>query len=86
MQEEIKDIRTAKITSKGQISIPLAVRTKAGFREGTKVSVIAYKDRVELRLMKKEEISNAMICMLASEQVLAKNWLSKEDEEAWKDL
>ena len=29
-----------------------------------------------------EEISNAMISMLASEKVLAKNWLSKEDEEA----
>ena len=33
-----------------------------------------------------EEISNAMVSMLTSEKVLAKNWLSKEDEEAWKDL
>jgi len=24
--------------------------------------------------------------MLASQDALAKNWLSKEDEEAWKDL
>ena len=36
--------------------------------------------------MKKEKLSDAMMAMLASEQVLAKNWLSKEDEEAWKDL
>ncbi len=84
MQEEIKEIRTATITSKGQISIPLSVRTKAGFKEGTKISVAVYKDRVELRPMKK--MSDAIIAMLASEQVLAKNWLSKEDEEAWKDL
>ena len=34
MQEEIKDIRTVKITSKGQISIHSAVRTMAGFEEG----------------------------------------------------
>ena len=31
-------------------------------------------------------MNDALLCMLASEEVLAKNWLSKEDEEAWKDL
>jgi len=86
MQEEIKDIRTVKITSKGQISIPSAVRARAGFEEGAKVNVIAYDDRVELRPMKKETLSEAMMAMLASEKAFAKNWLSKEDEEAWKDL
>ncbi|OHD20584.1 MAG: AbrB family transcriptional regulator, partial [Spirochaetes bacterium GWC1_27_15] len=66
MQEEIKDIRTVKITSKGQISIPSAVRARAGFEEGAKVNVISYDDRVELRPMKKEKISEAMMAMLAS--------------------
>ena len=86
MQEEIKEIRTVRITSKGQISIPSAVRARAGFEEGAKVNVIAYDDRVELRPMKREKISEAMLAMLASEKAFAKNWLSKEDEEAWKDL
>ena len=86
MQEEIKEIRTVRITRKGQISIPSAVRARAGFKEGTKINVIAYNDRVELRPMKKEKIGDAMTAMMASEQALAKNWLSKEDEEAWKDL
>ncbi len=86
MQEEIKEIRTVRITRKGQISIPSAVRAGAGFKEGAKISVVAYDDRVELRPMKKEKMSDAMIAMLVSEQVLSKNWLSKEDEEAWKDL
>ncbi|MEK6844419.1 MAG: AbrB/MazE/SpoVT family DNA-binding domain-containing protein [Nanoarchaeota archaeon] len=86
MQEEIKEIRTVRITSKGQISIPSAVRAKAGFEEGAKINIVAYDDRVELRPMKKEKITDAMMAMLASEKVLAKNWLSKEDEEAWKDL
>jgi len=31
-------------------------------------------------------MSEAFMCMLASEEALAKNWLSKADEEAWKDL
>jgi AbrB family looped-hinge helix DNA binding protein len=84
MQEEITDIKTVRITSKGQISIPSTVRAKAGFKEGTKISVVAYKDRVELRPLKK--MSDTMFAMLASEEVLAKNWLSEEDEEAWKDL
>jgi AbrB family looped-hinge helix DNA binding protein len=86
MQEEIREIRTVKITRKGQVSIPSAVRARAGFEEGAKVNVIAYDDRVELRPMKKEKLSEAMMAMLASEKAFAKNWLSKEDEEAWKDL
>ena len=86
MQEEIKEIRTVRITSKGQISIPSAVRAMAGFEEGAIVSIVAYGNRVELRPMKKEKISDAMLAMLTSKKVLAKNWLSKEDEEAWKDL
>jgi AbrB family looped-hinge helix DNA binding protein len=86
MQEEIKDIRTVKITSKGQISIPSAVRARAGFEEGAKVNVIAYDDRVELRPMKKEKLSEAMMCYIMSEEALAINWDTPEEDEAWKDL
>jgi len=86
MNEEIKDIRTATITEKGQICIPNVARNLAGFREGTKISVVVYTDRVELRPLKKEKMNESLLCMLASENALAKNWMSKEDEEAWKDL
>lgn len=44
------------------------------------------KDKIELRPMKKGKMNDALMCMLMSEEVLAKNWLSQEDEEAWKDL
>jgi len=84
MQEEIKEIRTVTITRKGQISIPSAVRTKAGFKEGTKVSVIAYANRVELRPMKK--ISEDMLPAIMSEEALAEAWDTPEEDEAWKDL
>ncbi len=89
MQEEIKEIRTVRITRKGQISIPLAVRARAGFEEGAKISVVVYNDRVELRPMKKEKLSDAMmamLAMLASEEVLAEAWNTPEEDEAWKDL
>ena len=86
MQEEIKEIRTVTITKKGQISIPRIARTLAGFKEGTKISVIVYSDRVELKPFQKDTLNDSLMCMLASEESLAKNWLSKEDEEAWKDL
>lgn len=86
MQQEIKDIRTATITGKGQISIPSIARQLAGFKEGTKISVVVYADKVELRPFQKEKLNDALMCMLASEEALAKNWMSKEDEEAWKDL
>jgi len=86
MNEEIKDIRTATITQKGQICIPNVARSLAGFKEGTKISIVVFNDRVELRPLKKEKMNEALLCMLASEDALAKNWLSKEDEEAWKDL
>ena len=85
MEQEIKEIRTIRITEKGQVCIPREARDMAGFEEGSKVNLIVYSDKVELRPMKKG-ISDAMIAMLVSENVLAKNWLSKEDEEAWKDL
>ena len=86
MQEEIREIITVKITREGQVSIPLTLSARAGFEEGAKVEVISYDDRVELRPMKNKKLSEAMICYLMSEETLAKNWDTPEEDEAWKDL
>ena len=86
MNTEIKDLRTATITEKGQICIPNIARNLAGFKEGTKISIAVYSDRVELRPLKNEKMSEALLCMLASEEVLAKAWNTPEEDEAWKDL
>ncbi|MBS3163371.1 AbrB/MazE/SpoVT family DNA-binding domain-containing protein [Candidatus Woesearchaeota archaeon] len=86
MQEEIKEIKTVTITEKGQICIPITARNLDGFKEGSKISIIVYNNKVELRPLKKEKMNDALMCMLMSEEVLSKNWLSKKDEEAWKDL
>ncbi|MBN1502289.1 AbrB/MazE/SpoVT family DNA-binding domain-containing protein [Candidatus Woesearchaeota archaeon] len=78
------DIKTATITSKGQIALPKEIREETGFKEGDKVAVVSYEDRIEIRPMwqVKERIETAY----ASEKSLAKDWLVKEEDKAWKDL
>ena len=78
------EIKTAKITEKGQIAIPKDIRDIEGFKEGSKIAILAFEDRIELRAM--GQISEKMFTALASEKSLAKDWNSKEDDEAWKNL
>jgi len=78
------EMKTATITGKGQVAIPKELRKSKEFREGAKVVILAFNDRIELRPLK--QISEKLFTAIASEKTLAKNWLSKEDEEAWKDL
>lgn len=80
----VKEIRTVKITEKGQIVIPKIIRMLEGFKEGSKISVIAYDNRIELRPM--EQISEGLSRALLSESALAKDWNTPEEDEAWKDL
>jgi AbrB family looped-hinge helix DNA binding protein len=85
------DMKTATITDKGQIAIPRDMREIDGFEEGDKIAIIAYNDHIELRPL--EQVSKKLdftkegiLCALASEKVLAKEWLTKEEDEAWKNL
>lgn len=78
------EIKTTKITGKGQIAIPKHIRAQEGFKEGMKIALLAFEDRVELRPL--SQLSEKMFTALASEKVLAKDWLSREDERAWKNL
>ncbi|MBI2668987.1 AbrB/MazE/SpoVT family DNA-binding domain-containing protein [Candidatus Woesearchaeota archaeon] len=78
------EMKTVKITEKGQIAIPRDIRELEGFEEGERVAILAFEDRVELRPLK--QFNERMFTALASEGALAKDWLSKEDEVAWKNL
>jgi len=75
----IEQMKTITITEKGQIAIPKELR-KNLFKNGKKIVLIAFKDHLELRPI--EQIFPALM----SEKSLAKEWLSKEDEKAWKNL
>jgi AbrB family looped-hinge helix DNA binding protein len=76
------DMKTGTITEKGQIVIPKSIRDM--FETGTKVAFLAYEDRIEIRPL--DEIDELFSCAYASEKVLAKDWLSKEEDGACKNL
>lgn len=78
------EIRSATITDKGQAAIPKSVRRQGWFEIGSKVTILAYNNHVELRPMKL--VSERIAAAIGSEKVLAKDWDSKEEDKAWKKL
>lgn len=80
----ITEIKTVTITEKGQIVIPKSLRKIKEFKTGNKIAIIAYEDRIELKPLSK--INEKMETAYASEKSLAKEWNSKEEEKAWKNL
>ena len=67
-------IDTTKMSSRGQVVIPLDMRKD--IKEGDKLIVIRKDDDI---ILKKSIPETAIL----SEKSLAKAWLSKEDEEAF---
>ena len=86
----LKELKTIKITSKGQIAIPKDIRKMEGFKEGSKLALLAFDDHVEIRpleYMKKVDLrKDGALNYIMSESSLTKEWLTKEEDEAWKDL
>ena len=86
----LKELKTVKITSKGQIAIPKDTRKIEGFKEGSTIALLAFDDHVEIRplnYIKKAELSKeSILSYVMSESSLAKDWLTEEEDEAWKNL
>jgi AbrB family looped-hinge helix DNA binding protein len=85
------EMKTATITEKGQIAIPKDIRKLEGFSKGKKIVVLAFDDHIELRSLEQVQkkidfTEEKMFPAIASEKSLAKDWLSKEDDQAWKNL
>jgi len=78
------EIKSAKITEKGQIAIPKHIREIEGFKEGARIAILAYEDHIELRPL--GQLSKRMETAIASEKVLTKEWDTAEEDKAWKDL
>ena len=70
-------IDTTKMSSRGQVVIPLDMRKD--IREGDKLIVIRKDDEI---ILKKSIPETA----LWSEKSLAKTWLNKDEDEIWKNL
>lgn len=73
----MEQINIIKMSSKGQIVIPLEMRGE--IKEGDKLIVIKKNDEI---ILKKAIPEN----LLLSHKSLAKIWLNKKEDEAWKDL
>jgi len=86
----LRELKTIRITSKGQIAIPKDIRKMEGFKEGSKIALLAFDDHVEIRSLnqlKKIDLTKSGISTyIMSESSLAKDWLTEEEEEAWKHL
>ena len=84
------EVKTATMTEKGQIVIPKEIRELNMLKEGEKVAVLAYEDRIEIRplkyLKKLDKSKEGIITALLSEKSLAKDWLSEQEDKAWANL
>ncbi len=70
-------IDTTKMSSRGQVVIPLDMRED--IKEGDKLIVIRRDNEI---ILKKSIPESAIL----SEKSFAKTWLNKKEDEAWKDL
>ena len=78
------EIKTVKVTEKGQVAIPQHVRKIEGFKVGSKVTLLVFDVHIELRSI--DQVREHTLPALTSEKCLAKDWNSKEEDDAWKDL
>ena len=80
----MEDIKTVKISDKGQISIPKDIREELGMREGETLIMISDGKKLVLekkdRIIKKIKSDEGMETMIMSEHVLKKDWDNKYDE------
>lgn len=74
-------METSRVTSRGQTTIPSKIRKSVGIKSGDILMFIANGDRV---IMKKIEPRTDEYLESISETL--NEWLSPEDEEAWRDL
>lgn len=81
---ELIDMRTVTITSKGQISIPNEMRKTKYFKTGSKIAILAFEDRIELRPI--NDITEKLFSAIASENSLAKTWNTRKEDKKWKKL
>ncbi|MBU0627591.1 MAG: AbrB/MazE/SpoVT family DNA-binding domain-containing protein [Nanoarchaeota archaeon] len=89
-----------KTSSRGQIVIPEEVRKRYKIKEGTRLVMMEEGGKLILELeskvsqlirqrntnISKIKGKESLNLLMASEKVLAKDWLSKEDDKAWKNL
>ena len=73
------------VSKKGQVVLPKNVREEMRISQGSKLLLIEKGGKITLSKLD-PLLKDKSFTMLASEKSLAKDWLSKEEDEAWKNL
>lgn len=73
------------VSKKGQVVLPKKVREEMRVNQGSKLLLIEKEGKAVLSKLD-PLLKDKSFTLLASEKSLAKDWLSKKEEEAWKDL
>jgi len=79
--EKAQDVELVRITSKGQMTIPKRVRQAAHLAEGDVLTFIVENETVTLR-----ELLSDDDAYLSGVQETLGEWMSAEDENAWRAL
>jgi len=86
----MEQVEIITVSKKGQVVLPKDVREQLHIGQGSKLLLIQKNNKMTLskveNLLEKQAVNENLFSALASEKSLAKDWLSKEEEKAWKDL
>jgi len=74
--------KVSRLTSKGQATIPIAIRKQLHLKSGDRIAFKVLDDRVEIARAEPIDIE----FMQSQESNLATEWLADEDEAAYGDL
>jgi AbrB family looped-hinge helix DNA binding protein len=78
-------IEIVTVSKKGQMVLPKAVRKQIGIKQGSRLLLIQKNNQLTLKKID-SQLEEKLFTAFASEKILAKDWLSKEEEKAWKTL
>ncbi len=83
MKKEKMTIKTVKVSDKGQIAIPTAIREKMGINKGDELILFQIDGKILLEKPKrisKEVEDNFKDLLVYSEKTIKKVWDNEEDE------
>lgn len=76
------EIKVIKVTNKGQISLPIALREALNIKQGDELIITRAENNIVIKKVKKEDFSDLL---KHSEKVAKKLWDNKEDE-VWNNV
>ena len=76
------ETKIIKVTDKGQISLPVQLRTSLNIRQGDELLITRSQNTIILKKIKRDDFRDLL---KHSEKVAQKLWNNKEDE-VWNDV